>query len=158
MNKKLVRDLYRGLWTNKQEDALGADFLDYGFFYLWLREDGVGKILERYRGRLFEAHANSFSSVNGVVSFRKKYDRPEGNLTKSEIFYEGKTNPETELIEGIWQFGSKTEWGGLGAFYLTNRESLKNNLGFILLKIEETNIKRDIIALQKEFPFTHVNL
>jgi len=59
-------------------------------------------------------------------------------------------------VEGMWQHVS--EYGGnvSGEFFMAETVEIGRNLGHILLEIEEGNIKRDIIALQKELPSTQV--
>jgi hypothetical protein len=154
---------YKGLWTHQRLDILRSKYFVYGCFRLWVREEGKGKILERYNQKLVEAHVHSFSSEGGRVSFIKTYDAPRPDLIREEIFYDGQINLDTRLIEGKWGrqakkgFPSKKELEG--DFYLAEigRGDLDRELGRILLDVEQTNLIRDIAALQDELPYTPVH-
>ena len=151
-----LKESYKGIWKNKGQDVLGTDYFGYGFFYLWINNDGTGEMLERYRGEIYDSSISLFSNSRSEISFTKRYNKPRADLSKKDIFYIGKINPETGLVEGLWQHVS--EYGGnvSGEFFMAETVEIGRNLGHILLEIEEGSIKRDIIALQKELPSTQV--
>ena len=151
-----LKESYKGIWKNKGQDVLGTDYFGYGFFYLWINNDGTGEMLERYRNEIFESDISLFSNKSGEVSFKKRYCKPRADLSRKEISYIGKINPKTGLVEGLWQHVSDSSGYTVGEFFMAETVEIGRNLGHILLEIEEGNIKRDIIALQKELPSTQV--
>ena len=146
---------YEGFWTYAQNLG-GSALKDVGFFRIWFKEDGMGKLFEIYNGSLVEAYVHSAIIGSGevkTVSFKKKYVNPRGDLTDREISYEGAIkNPLDEVIIGTWRIPS-TGGETTGDFYM-NRLGYYGELGELFWEVARNNLIARLTNREREFPFT----